>query len=97
MIENVQRRATTQLPGFKELSYSERLKKLKLPTLSFRRERGDMIELYKILNDKYDSESAPFIKLWKDMTPRAEARGNSKKTLPTETKVRDEKKFLCNK
>jgi hypothetical protein len=39
MIENVQRRATKQLPGFKELSYSERLKKLKLPTLSFRRER----------------------------------------------------------
>jgi hypothetical protein len=70
MIENVQR------PGFKELSYSERLKKLKLPTLSFRRERGD-----KILNDKYDREAAPFIKLWKDMAPRARARINSKKNF----------------
>jgi hypothetical protein len=81
MIENVQRRATRQLPGFKELSYSECLKKLKLPTVSFRRVRGDMIELYKILNDKYDREAAPFIKLWKDMTPRAGARGNSKKNF----------------
>ena len=63
----------------KELSYSERLKKLKLPTLGFRRVRGDMIKLYKILNDTYDREAAPFIKLWKDMSPRAGARGNSKK------------------
>jgi len=43
MIENVQRQATKQLSGFKELSYSECLKRLKLPILSFRRERGDMI------------------------------------------------------
>ena len=47
MTENVQRWATKQLPGFKDLSYSECLKKLKLPTLSFRRVRGDMIELYR--------------------------------------------------
>ena len=79
MIENVQRRATKQLPGFKELSYSERLKKVKLPTLSFRRVRGDMIELYKNLNDKYDREAAPFIKVWKDMAPRVGARGISNK------------------
>ena len=39
-IENVQRRATKQLPGMKNLSYSERLKILKLPTLSFRRAEG---------------------------------------------------------
>ena len=50
MIENVQRRATKQLPGLKNLTYSERLQKLKLPSLNFRRVRGDMIELYKILN-----------------------------------------------
>ena len=77
-IENVQRQATKQLPGLKELSYSERLKKLKLPTLGFRRVRGDMIKLYKILNDTYDREAAPFIKLWMEMAPRAGARGNSK-------------------
>jgi hypothetical protein len=35
------------------IEYSERLKILKLPTLSFRRFRGDMIEMYKHFQ-KYD-------------------------------------------
>jgi hypothetical protein len=82
MIENVQRRATKQIPGLKNLTYAERLKKLKLPTLSFRRIRGDMIELYKILNGKYDRQAAPFIKLWKDMSIRTGVRGNSLKLYP---------------
>ena len=58
-------RATKLIPGFKELSYEERLKKLHLPTLKYRRVRGDMIELYKILSGKYDSEVSNFIKLHK--------------------------------
>ena len=32
------------LPQMKNLNYEERLKQLKLPTLKFRRMRGDMIE-----------------------------------------------------
>ena len=48
-IENVQRRATKRLPGMAELSYPDRLRKLYLPTLAYRRARGDMIELFKIL------------------------------------------------
>ena len=43
-VERVQRRATKQLPGMKDLPYPERLKILKLPTLVYRRARGDMIE-----------------------------------------------------
>ena len=62
-IENVQRRATKLIPGFRDLSYEERLKKLKLPTLKYRRARGDMIEIYKILSGKYDPEVSNFIKL----------------------------------
>ena len=31
-IENVQRRATKQLPGMKNIPYEERLQRLKLPT-----------------------------------------------------------------
>ena len=49
-LENVQRRATKLIPGYKE-----RLIRLNLPTLSYRRLRGDMIEIYKILTGKYDS------------------------------------------
>ena len=48
MIENVQRRARKVIPGFIKISYEERLKKLKLPTLKYHRLRGDMIEVYKI-------------------------------------------------
>ena len=48
-IENVQRRASKQIP---QLSYEERLQKIKLPTLAYRRSRGDMTELYKILTGK---------------------------------------------
>ena len=47
-VENVQRRATRMIPHMKDLSYEERLIKLRLPTLSYRRLRGDMIEMYKI-------------------------------------------------
>ena len=39
-IENVQRRATRQLPSLKGLSYPERLQKLNMPTLKYRRSRG---------------------------------------------------------
>jgi len=34
------------------LAYKDRLKRLKLPTLKYRRIRGDMIEVYKILTNK---------------------------------------------
>lgn len=55
-IENVQRRATKLVPGLYHLSYSERLRVIKLPTLAYRRVRGDMIECYKILTGKYDDD-----------------------------------------
>ena len=47
IIENVQKRATKLVDGLHHYSYSERLRKLDLPTLLYRRERGDMIEVYK--------------------------------------------------
>ena len=51
----MQRRATKYLPGFKDLSYAERLKALNMPTLAYRRLRGSMIEVYKLINI-YDKE-----------------------------------------
>ena len=44
---------------FHNLTYKERLQRLKLPTLVYRRARGDMIEVYKILHGYYDPEAAP--------------------------------------
>ena len=56
LLENVQDRATKLVDGFKNLEYAERMKKLNLPTLAYRRKRGDMIEIYKHFN-KYDKDA----------------------------------------
>ena len=56
-IEGVQRRATKMIPELKHLSYPERLKKLKLPTMAYRRARGDMIEVFKIVAQIYDTKT----------------------------------------
>jgi hypothetical protein len=53
-LEAVQRRATKLVPSVKNLEYSDRLKRLKLPTLAYRRSRGDMIEAYKLTHGIYD-------------------------------------------
>ena len=46
-VEKIQRRATKLIPELKDMTYTERLKKLKLP----RRRRGDMIQTFKIISD----------------------------------------------
>ena len=50
ILENVQRRATELVATCRNLSYPERLRKLGLPTLEYRRERADLIQVFKILN-----------------------------------------------
>ena len=75
-IENIQRRATKQIPSLKNLSYEDRLKKLKLPTLTYRRLRGDMIELYKILNNVYDQNISSFLPTKQSLNSRATPRGH---------------------
>ena len=50
MVENVQRRATRLLKNSENQSYEDRLRRLDLPTLSFRKMRGDMTEAYKIMH-----------------------------------------------
>ena len=53
-IERVQRRATRTVPGISTMSYPDRLRTLRLPSLVYRRARGDMIETYKFLHNVYD-------------------------------------------
>ena len=77
-LEAVQRRATKQLPGMKDKPSTDRLKELKLPTLSYRRLSWDMIEVNKIINGIHDKNATQFLKLWKDMAPRTGPRGNPK-------------------
>ena len=85
-IESVQKRATKQVPELKHLSYPERLKKLNLPTLSFRRVRGDMIEMFKITNGIYDEKVTNFIPFWTETTQRSSNRTNSLKIYPCQSR-----------
>ena len=70
-LENVQRRATKQINGMKDIPYPERLKRLKLPTLAYRRIRGDMVEMFKLVHGKYDKNTSHIVKLYKDHNPHS--------------------------
>jgi len=50
----VQQRATKLIPELSKKPYSERLKFLNSPALNYRRYRGDVIEIYKIIKGIYD-------------------------------------------
>lgn len=48
-IEKVQRRATKMIQGYRNYSYLQRLQYTRLSTLEERRDRGDLIEVYKFV------------------------------------------------
>jgi len=68
----VQKRATKFVHECKHLPYADRLKYLKLPTLKYRRHRGDMIETYKIKHGLYDTAVVPNVM----MSQVSHTRGN---------------------
>ena len=74
-LENVQRRATRLLGNLKEMTYEERLKTLRLPSLEHRRRRGDMIDVFKYVRGLYDT-SRPHLK---PAPVEQDTRGNSLK------------------
>ena len=53
LLENVQHRATKLVPELRNLPYEERLRMLGLPSLFYRRARGDMIEVNKFCHTLY--------------------------------------------
>jgi hypothetical protein len=67
-----------QIPSLKDMEYPvpDRLKKLKMPTLKYRRLRGDMIETFEIITGIYDNEVTEDIF---DLDPNTRTRGHSKK------------------
>ena len=85
-LEAVQRRATKILPSLRNLSYAERLRKLSLPTLTYRRIRGDMIELYKIVHGIYSADACPKL----EFNTLSKTRGHSYKLFkrPCSTNTR---------
>ena len=70
MIENVQRRASRQIPGLSHLTYQERLEAMKLATLQHRRYRGDMIEMYELSHDLYNKETISYFLVFRHSQTR---------------------------
>ena len=64
----------------KKIGYEERLKSLNLPTLKYRRARGELIETYKIITEKYESKSS---NVEFNMNKNTFTRGNRFKLFPS--------------
>jgi len=71
-IEKIQKRDTKLVIKLKNKPYSDRLIYLNLPTLKYRCLRGDMIEVFKITHNTYDTTVPPEI-------PFNERQGNNYK------------------
>ncbi len=95
-LENVQRRATRLIPGMKHLEYPERLQTLQLPTLAYRRTRGDMIETYKILHNLYDHNCSNMLKLHSSFYVR-ETRGHKLKLYHEHSRLKKRKHSFPNR
>ena len=82
-LERVQRRATKMVASIKNLPYPLRLRRLELPSLYFRRRRGDMVTVYQLLHGGMDTQAEKFLTRhesnqtrghgWKLCKPRAKS------------------------
>ena len=90
LIEGVQRRATAMIKKYKGLSYEERLRKLGIPTLEYRRHRADLIPVYRLFSGIDRMDANVFFSLHNEDeagSVRAETRGHPRK-LSKNTYVR---------
>ncbi len=69
-LEAVQRRATKLIPHLSNLTYEERLNKLKLPSLVYRRNRNDMIQVFKYLHNIWNCNNDSPLELVSDQRTR---------------------------
>ena len=97
-IENVQMRATRMIPETKNLNYEERLRLLQLPTLVYRRQRGDLIELYKMTNGVYDEDVLPKLEMRAEHVDDGRRnRGHSKKLFIQRSKKEVRSNFFTQR
>ena len=92
-IERVQRRFTKRLPGFNQLSYSERLSHLQLPTLELRRLHCDLTWCYKILFGYVDMQADKFFEL----SPCLQTRGHHYKLFKKYSDIRVRSAFFSER
>ena len=89
-LERIQRTATRMVPELEELQYEERLKEMGLPTLKERRERGDIITIFKLLNKLEVTDNDKLLQ--REIGNHRRTRGHAMK-LKKERCLKDTKKY----
>jgi len=77
MLEKVQHRATKMVPGLAKLQYEDRLKRMNLPSLAYKRLRDDIIEVFKYMHGIYNIDCTQILPCHKAVGPVT--RGHSMK------------------
>ena len=95
-LESIQRYYTKRIIGCSKLTYEERLQKLKLPSLAYRRMRGDLIEAYKITHNFYDPlTTKQFFNFYSDSN--SSTRTNGFKMIKLHTNTTNFQHFFTNR
>ena|SRR5687768_1642242 len=92
-LEKVQRRATKMIHECRALSYEKRLKFTGLTTLEERRNRGDLIEAFKILKGLNKVDYKRFFKL----NSNSRTRGNKLKLTKSRSRLDIRKHFFSQR
>ena len=77
MLEKVQRRAVNMVSNFQARNYEEKLLEAGMTTLERRRERGDLIFMYRIMTGKDDVHYSTWFQLMSDREGGATTRAAS--------------------
>ena len=92
-IESVQRLFTRMMAGLEQMSYTDRLHTLKLPTLELRRLRSDLVLCYKILNGQIAGDIASYgLKYCSTNT-----RGHNYKLFVEHSKIETRRNYFGNR
>jgi hypothetical protein len=92
VLEKVQRRTTKLVAGMRDLSYEERLAECCLPSLEQRRNRGDLIETFKIMRGL---DKVPSSKFFSPAVVRH--RGHSDKLFKSRSRLNIRKNFFSQR
>ena len=95
LLEGVQHRATRMVPGLAKLPYEERLRKMDLPSLVYRRNRGDAIEVYKYLHGIYSVDCSDLLPLHESSS--LTTRGHSLKLAKRSSRTQLRQNFFSNR
>lgn len=93
LLERVQKRATKMINGFGSLSYEERLKQLDMFSLRYRRLRGDLIEVFKFVQDPEERYLSDLFTFNRNDT----VRGHQYKIILNHSRTRLRQSFFCRR